>query len=123
MARKRLITEILAAHADQLLKHRAGGKDYARLFPDDADLPPLLSLADHVRDALQPVAPSPSFTDQLQRDLMAAAHLKRTQRAEGGDGVGFAPFPFLLPALIGALLALAGLLFLRRRQQISHEAA
>ncbi|RME42850.1 MAG: hypothetical protein D6796_13845, partial [Caldilineae bacterium] len=95
MARKRLLTEILAAHADQILQRRARGEDYARLLPDDEDLPPLLSLADHVRDALQPVAPSSAFTDQLQRDLMAAAHLKQHQRAEAATHGGFAPPPLL----------------------------
>lgn len=80
MTNKKLISEILSAHADHLLSQHNRAEDYAQLFPDNAELPPLLSLADHVKSALQPVNPPRSFKEQLQRDLMVAAQTKQVEQ-------------------------------------------
>jgi hypothetical protein len=79
MASKNFIAEVLSAHADQLLRQQKANHNYADLFPNNEDLPPLLNLADHVRAALQPVQPHQTFKDRLQRDLMAAAHLRQAE--------------------------------------------
>ncbi|MFQ5575843.1 MAG: hypothetical protein ACE5G8_02515 [Anaerolineae bacterium] len=114
MARQNLISEVLSAHADQPVnrqKQNRGG-DYASLFPNNHDLPPLLTLADHIKVALQPVTPPTSFKEQLQKDLMAAARRKQLER----PGPTVAQLPLIIPAIVGALIALSGLLLLRRRQ-------
>ena len=79
MASKNFISEVLSAHADQLLRQQRANHSYQDLFPNNEDLPPLLNLADHVKDALQPVQPQQTFKDRLQRDLMAAAHLRQAE--------------------------------------------
>jgi hypothetical protein len=79
MASKNFIAEVLSAHADQLLRQQKANHNYADLFPNNEDLPPLLNLADHVQAALQPVQPHQTFKDRLQRDLMAAAHLRQAE--------------------------------------------
>jgi hypothetical protein len=80
MASKNFISEVLSAHADQLLRQQKANHSYNDLFPNNTDLPPLLNLADHVKDALQPVQPQQTFKDRLQRDLMAAAHLRQAEK-------------------------------------------
>lgn len=79
MSYKNLIAEVLAEHADQLLKKQKNSQDYVSLFPNHKDLPPLLTLADHINAALQPVNPPQTFKDQLQRDLIAAARVKQSE--------------------------------------------
>jgi hypothetical protein len=117
MSYKNLIAEVLSAHADQILKAEKTGQDYAIMFPNQEELPSLLCLADHVHAALQPVNPPQSFKDQLQRDLLAAAHLKQAEQTTATQE----HFPFLPPKLTVALTMLItlviGLLFYRSRQQ------
>ena len=123
MSYKNLIAEVLSAHADQILKAEKSGQDYATMFPNQEELPPLLCLANHVHAALQPVNPPQSFKDQLQRDLLAAAHLKQAEQAAAAQK----PFPFLPPKLTVALTMLItlviGLLFYRSRQQHARDFA
>ena len=113
MPYKNLISEVLSAHADQLLKKQNRSRDYTALFPDNQDLPKLLTLADHVKAALEPVAPSNDFKERLQRDLMAAAHLKQHKQ----QNTPSTPISNLTPVIISGFIALAGLFYLTRRQQ------
>ena len=114
MPYKNLVSDVLAAHADQILKNQNYGENYTRLFPDDENLPPLLNLAEQVKETLQPVSPPDDFKEQLQRDLMAAAYLQQAQAKQQNEATEAS---LLLPLLFSAVIALMGLLFLRRRQQ------
>jgi hypothetical protein len=121
MPYKNLISEVLSAHADQLLKKQNKSRDYARLFPDNQDLPPLLTLADHVNAALQPVQPPQSFKEQLQRDLMAAARMKQFAREETAQSPSVYQTPLLISAIISALIVLGSLFVFFRWQHQSQQ--
>ncbi len=112
MPYKNFITEVLSAHADQLLHKNDRHPDYVRLFPNHRDLPALLSLATHVKSALEPVAPAATFTDRLHADLLAAAQSRQRQRSS-------APLPaspFVISSLVGGFFALLGIFFFVRHQ-------
>ena len=117
MSYKNLIIEVLSAHADQLLKAEQRSRDYAALFPHQTELPPLLTLADQVNAALQPINPPQSFKEQLQRDLLAAAHLKQAKEEQLGRQSPLLLPPTLVVALTMLMTLLIGLLFYRTRQQ------
>jgi hypothetical protein len=116
---KKLLKEILAAHADHLVKGKAKSKDYLKLLADPEDeLAPLLNVAEQVKSTLKPVRPGRKFENRLKRELLATAHLRR---AEGY----VAPNPqrdlLMLAAIIGFVLSLAGvLLALRLRNQTGY---
>ncbi len=77
---KRLLKEILAAHADQLVKGKATGKDYLTLLPEqDGELAPLLNMAERLQSTLKPIAPTNSFEQALKQDLLDTAHLHQTE--------------------------------------------
>ncbi len=111
MPYKNLISNVLAAHADQILQDQNYGENYTRLFPENTNLPPLLNLAEQVKETLQPVAPPNAFKEQLQRDLMAAARLKQVRAEQQNETSLF------VPLLISAAIALMGLTFLRLRMR------
>lgn len=118
MTDKKLITEVLSAHADHLLAQQGRAEDYARLFPGDAELPRLLSLADQVKSTLQPITPPLSFKEQLQRDLVAAAQMKQLEHARMATRQPAAPaMPLLISALVVAGAVLGGLFWLLWRQK------
>lgn len=77
---KRLLKEILAAHADRLVKGQATGKDYLQLLsePDD-ELAPLLNMAEQVQSTLKPITPANNFEQQLKQDLLKTAHLRQVE--------------------------------------------
>jgi hypothetical protein len=121
MTSKKLISEVLSAHADHLLAKHNRAEDYAQLFPGDTELPPLLSLADHVKSALQPVNPLLSFKEQLQRDLMAAARIKQFEQARAAQIPATRHLSLLIAALVIAGVVLSGLLLrLLWRQKNRH---
>jgi len=121
MTQKKILLEVLAAHAEQLLKNQNRSRDYIALFPENEDLPSLLDLAGQVKEALHPVAPPASFKAQLQKDLMAAAHLKHVQRpAPPAPHLNTTQVSLLISAAVGAILALTGLVvFIRRQRQLA----
>lgn len=118
MTNKKLISEILSAHADHLLARRNRAEDYAQLFPDNTELPPLLSLADHVKSALQPVNLPRSFKEQLQRDLMAAAQMKQVEQVRiAAQKRANRSLAIIALAFLIAGAALSGLAWLLYRQK------
>ena len=76
----KILKEILATHADQLIKGKPEIKDYLELVPErEEELAPLLNIAERVKSTLKPIEPANSFEEQLKRDLLAAAYLHREQ--------------------------------------------
>lgn len=70
---EKVLTEILAAHANQLNKGQRKGNDYLAMFPDYQEkLKPLLETAEKVKEVLEPVEPAPAFCQSLHEDLLAA---------------------------------------------------
>lgn len=115
MPYKNFMTEVLSAHAEQKLGHQ----NYAQLFPGNKDLPVLLSLADKIRNALEPVSAPPSFTDKLHQDLVAAA-LQKNQHNKKSDGIVVAS-PIFLSAIVSALLVLSSIFFFVRKQNVKQK--
>ena len=115
-----MVVEVLAAHADQLIGDGAEGEEYLNLFPAyRAELTPLLRVAERIKTALVPVAPSPSFEAGLKQDLMAAA-IKRAEEQEEKRRVLFLRRRGVLigAAAVGSVLSVAGIvaaLLLRQR--------
>jgi len=116
MSYKNLITEVLSLHADQILQQTTDRREYATLFPSQEELPSLLSLADQVQAALQPVNPPKAFRDQLQRDLLAAAHLRQATDEETATQSSFLRSPPASIALTLLLTLIIGLFFYQSKQ-------
>ena len=117
MAKKQLLTDILSTHADRILQEQGNGASYAELVPVDQELPSLLSLADHVKVALQPVRPEQPFRDQLHRDLLAAAQLRRLEEENARHSLSVTQISLIVSTTISGLIALSGLIFLYRKQR------
>ena len=111
---KKILREILAAHADQLVQGKATSKDYLSLLPEtDDDLAPLLSVAEWVQSTLRPITPPNKFENDLKQELLATALQRQI------DGYS-PPHPyrdlFLLVAMVSFIVSLtAVLLSLRHR--------
>ena len=95
---KKMLKEILAAHADHLVTGQAKSKDYLNLLADsEAELAPLLDVAERVKSTLKPIKPARKFEKELKQGLMTTAHLRRAEGYVGRvftldkpivDGVG-----------------------------------
>jgi hypothetical protein len=71
---ERILTEILAAHADHLARGEDREEDYLTLFAEyRKDLAPLLGIARQVKEVLAQVQPSEAFRRRLHNELVAAA--------------------------------------------------
>ncbi len=114
---KRMLKEILAAHADQLVKGKAASRNYLDLLPDqDDDLAPLLSVAERVESILKPVAPPNSFEQQLKQELLSIAH---KHQAEGYIPPNPTRDLFVLFVTTTFILALSVVLLILRRQNFT----
>lgn len=70
----RMLAEILAAHADQIVHGEAQETEYLTLFPGyREELAPLLELARQVKETLALVRPTEAFRRRLRQELLAAA--------------------------------------------------
>ena len=76
---KKVLQEILAAHADQLVQGKASSKDYLTLLPEtDEDLAPLLNVAEWVQSTLRPITPTNhQFESNLKQELLATAQQRQ----------------------------------------------
>jgi phage-related tail fiber protein len=76
--RDRIVTDMLAAHADRLV----GGRDEPAVSPGVsaeqlASLESLMQLAERTQRTLAPVQPSPTFVHQLGRQLIVTTSASR----------------------------------------------
>jgi hypothetical protein len=75
---KKMLKEILAAHADQLLSGKVEGKAYLDQLPEsDKELAPLLAVAERVQSTLKPV--SLTNREALKRELLTTAQLRQAE--------------------------------------------
>lgn len=118
--KRKMLKEILAAHADHLVTGQAKGKDYLNLLADpEAELEPLLEVAERVKSTLKPIKPARKFEKDLKRELLTTAHLRR---AEGYVPPNPSRDLLILAAILGFFISLAGvLLALRWRTQPNFE--
>ncbi|HIC94073.1 MAG TPA: hypothetical protein EYP09_07475 [Anaerolineae bacterium] len=121
----KVLIEILASHADQLIKGRRRG-DYLAVFPDRREeLEPLLAVAEKVKEALVPVEPAPAFRRRLRKDLLAAAHQRLArQPADRGFALGSRRGLLLGAAALGSAVSVVGVIayLVRSRAKIQHAA-
>ncbi len=77
-----LVTEILAAHADQLIGNQAVPRDaFLAASPREREeLTSLMEVASRLKQTLKPVEPAPAFRARLHDGLMLAAHHQQAQR-------------------------------------------
>jgi len=114
---KKLLKEILAAHADQLVKGKATGKDYLNLLPEqDEDLGPLLDVAEQVQSTLRPITPTNKFERDLKKELLSIA---QQRQVEGYKPPNPSRDLFILMATAAFIVSLTTVLIaLRRRSPI-----
>jgi hypothetical protein len=112
----KLLKEILAAHADQLVNGQAHDEEYlTHLDNPEADLAPLLNVAERVKSTLRPVKPTLEFETELKRELLTTAHMRRL---EGYTPPNPSRDLLVLMAVFGVIVSLAGIwLALRWRSQ------
>ena len=117
---KKQLKEILAAHADKLVKGQADETEQLELSAEEArELADLLNVAEKVKSTLQPISPTENFEEDLKRYLLTTAHLRR---AEGYTPPNPSRDLIILAAFIGFVLSLAAVLLAlryRMRQQLS----
>ena len=78
----KMITEILAAHVDQLCQGAANSHTYLAMFPNCKDkLAPLLGVAEAVGRVLVPLEPALAFREDLRKGLLAAARQRQATLA------------------------------------------
>jgi hypothetical protein len=109
--RDKVMTEVLAAHANYLVGDETNSEDYLNLFPAyRAELAPLLRIAERVKAVLVPVTPSPAFEAGLKQDLLAAA-IRRAEKRSTGRQVSFLRRRWVLigAAAVGSVLSVAGI--------------
>lgn len=109
---KKHLKEILAAHADKLVKGQADEAHQFELSADEAqELAGLLDVAEKVKSTLQPIAPTENFEEDLKRYLLTTAHLRQ---AEGYTPPNPSRDLVILAAFIGFVLSLAAVLLALR---------
>jgi hypothetical protein len=110
---RKLLKEILATHADQLVQGRQGKtEDYPDLSPEDQqELTRLLDVAERVGSTLKPISPPHSFESNLKKELLTTAHLRR---AEGYTPPNPSRDLLVLIAVMGFIISLAGVLLVWR---------
>jgi hypothetical protein len=109
---KKLLREILSAHADRLVDGEATSQDYLRLLSEQEDeLASLLDMAEKVQSTLTPITPAEEFEEELKRQLLTTAHIRRVEGYKPPH-----PFRDLLVALaaIAFVASLAGILLAMR---------
>ncbi len=73
-----MITEVLAAHADQLRQGLANPDTYLAMFSNYKDeLASLLGVAEAISRVLVPVEPAAAFREDLRKGLLAAARQRQ----------------------------------------------
>ena len=108
---KKRLKEILAEHADRLVKGEADNDEDLDLLTDTEELAPLLNVAKQVRSTLQPVTPAATFETELKRQLLTTAHLRRI---EGYRPPNPSRDLLILAAILGFFISLIGMLLARR---------
>lgn len=111
---KRMLREILAAHADQLLKGKVTGKDYLELLPgQDDELAPLLDVAEQVQSTLRPITPANRFEQDLKQTLLATA---QQRQATGYKPPNPTRELFIVLATLAFILSLTAVLVIMKRR-------
>lgn len=106
-----VVVEVLAAHADRLVGNKANGEDYLNLFPAyQAELAPLLRIAERVKAVLAPVTPSPAFEAGLKQDLLAAALQRSEEQKEEKQVFFLRRRGVLIGAAVGSVLSVVGII-------------
>lgn len=116
---RKLIAEILAAHADRLVQgQKAKAREILSLFSEAQDtLQPLVQVAEEVEETLKPVSPSPSFRQELENKLVAEAQKTLTAK-KPTPSMGRSIIVIIAAALGSLILSIVGLIlfFFRGRK-------
>ena len=107
---KKQLKDILAAHADRLVKGETENEDYLDLA-DAEELALLLGVAEQVKSTLQPVSSARTFETELKRQLLTTAHLRQV---EGYTPPNPSRDLLILAAILGFFISLIGMLLARR---------
>ena len=99
-----------------MVKGQVENQDYLELLSNPAEeLAPLLNVAERIKSTLKPITPTGQFEEELKRQLLTTAHLRRV---EGYTPPNPTRDLWLVTAILGFFISLAGILLaLRIRQQ------
>ncbi|MFQ6015729.1 MAG: hypothetical protein ACE5NP_09840 [Anaerolineae bacterium] len=105
----KIMTEILASHADQINEGTSQMKDYIAMFPDRGEeLQPLLTIAGRLKKVLAPAKPEPAFRHRLRDSLVKAAE-QRLEEIEERSARARRRWRLIRAATLGSvLLSLVG---------------
>ena len=114
----KVLTEILAAHADALSQKRVNRDMYLRQVSNSKqheELESLLRLTEQLERTLVPVQPSPAFVKNLIRQLVVTSDKELARPARG-----YRRWMFIGAAAVGSLLSVVGIVayLLRNRMQV-----
>ena len=123
---ERVLTEILAAHADHLARGEDREEEYLTLFAEYRnELAPLLGIARQVKEVLAQVQPSEAFRRRLHNDLVATARQRLAAGPRRYWSVWRRPWVIGVAAL-GSVVSIAsavGVIAYRRRNRTAKPAA
>ncbi|MBI2846143.1 MAG: hypothetical protein HYX86_06325 [Chloroflexi bacterium] len=115
---RKLIAEVLAAHADRLVQgQRTKAREILSVFSDDQNLEPLLEVAEEVKDTMAPVKPPPEFRRDLETKLLAEAQ-EALATEKPTPSMGRSVILIILAGLGSLILSIVGLIlfFFRGRK-------
>jgi hypothetical protein len=115
---KKVLREILSAHAERLSSGGSKSSDYTALFPCEEELGSLLGVAEQVKETLTPVNPEAGFLTALERDLLETAGRQAPARTFWRQ---YAWLIVLAVAILGSAVSLAGIVtyILHQRARVS----
>jgi hypothetical protein len=122
----RELEELLAEHADALLRGDRRTRSYFERLPEEGDeLALMLPLAERVSDSLTPIAPAMEFQQRLMKDLMRRAHVCLPAAREPASLWTEKRTEIIIGATIGSVLSAVGLAYLiySRLPNHDHQAA
>jgi len=123
---EKMMTALLAAHADQLVRGEALEAEYLALFPEwSKELEPMLALARQIKETLPLVRPSEAFRNRLRQELSNVA--EKGPDAEPSTERPRWRQPWVIgAAALGSVISVAsavGVIVYRRRAKTSKPAA
>jgi hypothetical protein len=123
---EQMMAEVLAAHADQLLRGEAREAEYLALFPEyRKELEPLLALARQTKETLASVRPSEAFRKRLRQELLTAAK-QETEASASTERPRWRQPWVIGAAALGSVISVAsavGVITYLRRSKASKPAA
>ena len=118
------ISEVLAAHAEELIGNPGAAEEASILEEERRELASLLETAALLHQSMKPLQPSTAFVRTLRTELVqeASRQIARTTRLRRGMMIGTAVVGSIVSvaSAVAAVVLLVGRLHTRSRAQAAH---